>query len=201
MIADEVMSGFGRTRAWFAVDHWGVVPDIITCAKGLTSSYLPLGVVGMRPQVAAYFEDHVFAGGLTYNSHAVCLAAALATIRVYEEDGLIEHAAQMGEVMTHHHEELTARHPSVGVQRSIGLFGLLELVRNRATGEPMARFNGTSPEMAQLYRFLLDNGVFVNLHWTQVMTNPPLPITDQELAEGFEVLDRALEITDRAVTG
>ena len=165
MIADEVMSGFGRTRAWFAVDHWGVVPDIITCAKGLTSSYLPLGVVGMRPQVAAYFEDHVFAGGLTYNSHAVCLAAALATIRVYEEDGLIE------------------------------------LVRNRATGEPMARFNGTSPEMAQLYRFLLDNGVFVNLHWNQVMTNPPLPITDQELAEGFEVLHRALEITDRAVTG
>ncbi len=201
MIADEVMSGFGRTGAWFAVDHWGVVPDIITCAKGLTSSYLPLGVVGMRPQVAEYFEDHVFAGGLTYNSHAVCLAAALATIRVYEEDGLIEHAAKMGEVMTRHHEELAARHPSVGMHRSIGLFGLLELVRNRATAEPMARFNSTSPEMAQLYRFLLDNGVFVNLHWNQVMTNPPLPITDKELAEGFEVLDRALEITDRAVTG
>ena len=143
MIADEVMSGFGRTRAWFAVDHWGVVPDIITCAKGLTSSYLPLGVVGMRPQVAAYFEDHVFAGGLTYNSHAVCLAAALATIRVYEEDGLIEHAAQMGEVMTHHHEELTARHPSVGVQRSIGLFGLLEL---DATVPPANRWHGSTAQ-------------------------------------------------------
>jgi taurine--2-oxoglutarate transaminase len=201
MIADEVMSGFGRTGAWFAVNHGGVVPDIITCAKGLTSSYLPLGVVGMRPQVAAYFEEHVFAGGLTYNSHAVCLAAALATIRVYEEDELIEHAAKMGGVMTHHHEELAARHPSVGAHRSIGLFGVLELVRNRATGEPMAPFNGTSPEMAQLYRFLLDNGVFVNLHWNQVMTNPPLPITEEELGEGFDVLDRALEITDRAVTG
>jgi taurine--2-oxoglutarate transaminase len=201
MIADEVMSGFGRTGAWFAVDHWGVVPDLITCAKGITSSYLPLGVVGMRPKVAAYFEDHVFAGGLTHNSHAVCLAAALATIRVFEEDGLIEHAAKMGEVMARHHADLAARHPSVGAHRNIGLFGVLELVRNRATREPMAPFNATSPEMAELYRFLLDNGVFVNLHWNQVMTNPPLPITEEELAEGFEVLDRALEITDRAVVG
>ena len=125
----------------------------------------------------------------------------LATIRVYEEDGLIAHAAKMGEVMTRHHEELAARHPSVGLHRGIGLFGVLELVRNRATGEPMAPFNGTSPEMVQLYRFLLDHGVFVNLHWNQVMTNPPLPITEEELAEGFDILDRALEITDRAVTG
>ena len=103
--------------------------------------------------------------------------------------------------MTHHHEALAARHPSVGMHRNIGLFGVLEIVRNRATGEAMAPFNGTSPEMAQLYRFLLDNGVFVLLHWNQVMTNPPLTITEEELAEGFEVLDRALEITDRAVTG
>ncbi len=201
LIADEVMSGFGRTGAWFALDHWGVVPDIITCAKGLTSSYVPLGAVGMRPHVASYFDDHVFAGGLTYNSHPVGLAAALATIRVYEEDGLIEHAAKMGEVMARHHEELAGRHPSVGGHRSIGLFGCLELVRNRATGEPMAAFNGSSPEMAELMAFVLDNGLFVNLHWNQVMTNPPLPITEAELAEGFEVLDRALEITDRAVTG
>jgi taurine--2-oxoglutarate transaminase len=130
----------------------------------------------------------------------MCLAAALATIQVYEEDGLIEHAAKMGEVMAGHHAELASRHPSVGPYRNIGLFGLLELVRNRATGEPMAPFNATSPEMTEMYRFLLDNGVFVNLHWNQVMTNPPLSITETELAEGFEVLDRALEITDRAVT-
>jgi len=142
----------------------------------------------------------VFAGGLTYNSHAVCLAAALATIRVYEEDGLIEHAAQMGEVMTHHHEELTARHPSVGVQRSIGCSASSSSYApcHRRTDGTVQRHK---PRDGQLYRFLLDNGVFVNLHWNQVMTNPPLPITDQELAEGFEVLDRALEITDRAVTG
>ncbi len=201
LIADEVMSGFGRTGAWFAVDHWGVVPDMITTAKGLTSSYVPLGAVGLRPHVAAYFEDRVFAGGLTYNSHPVGLAAALATIRVYEEDGLVENAARMGEVMRRHHEELASRHPSVGAVRNIGLFGCLEIVRNRTTGEPMAPFNSSSPEMAQLLRFMLDNGVFVNLHWNQVMTNPPLCITEAQLAEGFEVLDRALEITDGAVVG
>ena len=201
LIADEVMSGFGRTGAWFAVDHWGVVPDLITCAKGLTSSYVPLGAVGMRPHVASYFDDHVFAGGLTYNSHPVGLAAALATIRVYEEDGLVDHAAKMGEVMRRHHEDLAERHPSVGAHRNVGLFGCLELVRNRTTGEPMAPFNASSPEMQALARFMLDNGVFVNLHWNQVMTNPPLCITEDQLAEGFSVLDRALEITDRAVAG
>jgi taurine---2-oxoglutarate transaminase len=201
LIVDEVMSGFGRTGAWFAVDHWGVVPDIITCAKGLTSSYVPLGAVGMRPHVAGYFDDHVFVGGLTYNSHPVGLAAALATIRVYEEDGLVDNAAKMGEVMRRHHEELAERHPSVGGHRNIGLFGCLELVRNPATGEPMAAFNSSSPEMQELNRFMLDNGVFVNLHWNQVMTNPPLCITEDQLAEGFAVLDRALEITDRAVVG
>jgi taurine--2-oxoglutarate transaminase len=199
MIADEVMSGFGRTGSWFAVDHWKVVPDLITCAKGLTSSYVPLGAVGMRPEVAAYFDDHVFHGGLTYNSHPIGCAAALATIAVYEEDGLIEHAAKMGPVMRRHHEELASRHQSVFAHRNIGLFGCLEIVRNRETGEPMAPFNGSSPEMTSLLRYMLDNGVFVSLHWNQVMTNPPLPISEQQLAEAFEVLDRALEITDKAV--
>jgi taurine--2-oxoglutarate transaminase len=200
MIADEVMSGFGRTGKWFAVDHYGVVPDIITCAKGLTSSYLPLGAVGLRPHVAEHFTKNVFAGGLTYNSHPVCLAAALATIEVFEQDGLIEHAAKMGDVMARHHQELAAKHPSVGAVRNIGLFGILELVRNRETGEPMAPFNGSSPEMQALHRYLLDNGVYTILHWNQVMTNPPLSITEAQLAEGFEVLDQALDITDIAVT-
>lgn len=199
LIADEVMSGFGRTGRWFAVEHWGVVPDLITCAKGLTSSYVPLGAVGLRRQVAAYFDDHVFSGGLTYNSHPVGLAAALATIGVYEQDGLIEHAAKMGEVMGRHHEALASKHPSVGAHRHIGLFGCLELVRDRASGEPLAPFNSSSPEMAELWRYLLDHGVYVNMHWNQVMTNPPLCISEAQLAEGFAVLDAALEITDRAV--
>ncbi len=201
MIADEVMSGFGRTGAWFAVDHYGVVPDIITCAKGLTSSYLPLGAVGLRPHVAAYFEDHAFVGGLTYNSHPVCLAAALATIDVLEQDRLIENAAKMGEAMTRHHQELAERHPSVGAHRNIGLFGILELVRNRTTGEPLAPFNSSSPEMAAVHRFMLDNGVYTLQHWNQIMTNPPLCITEDQLAEGFAVLDRALELSDQSVTG
>ncbi len=201
LIADEVMSGFGRTGKWFAVDHYGVVPDIITCAKGLTSSYLPLGAVGLRPHVADYFENKVFAGGLTYNSHPVCLAAALAAIDVMEQDGLVEHAAKMGEAMARHHADLAAKHPSVGAVRNIGLFGILEIVRNRATGEPMAPFNGSSPEMQALLRAILDNGVYTILHWNQVMTNPPLCITEDQLAEGFAVLDAALHITDQAVTG
>ncbi|HZR54247.1 MAG TPA: aminotransferase class III-fold pyridoxal phosphate-dependent enzyme [Streptosporangiaceae bacterium] len=201
LIADEVMSGFGRTGKWFAVDHYGVVPDIITCAKGLTSSYLPLGAVGLRPHVADYFENKVFAGGLTYNSHPVCLAAALAAIDVMEQDGLVEHAAKMGEAMARHHADLAAKHPSVGAVRNIGLFGILEIVRNRASGEPMAPFNGSSPEMQALLRAILDNGVYTILHWNQVMTNPPLCITEDQLAEGFAVLDAALHITDQAVTG
>ena len=125
LIADEVMSGFGRTGRWFAVDHWGVVPDLITMAKGLTASYLPLGAVGMRQHIADAFKDKVFYGGLTYNSHPMGCAAALATIAVYEEDGLIERAARMGEVMDRHHRELEAKHPSVGAGRNIGLFGIL----------------------------------------------------------------------------
>ncbi len=201
MIADEVMSVFGRTGRWFAVEHWSVVPDLITCAKGLTSSYLPLGAVGLRPGVAAWFDEHSFQGGLTYNSHPVALAAALAAIQVYEEDGLIERSAKLGEVMRRHHERLADRHPSVLSHRNIGLFGCLELVRNRSTGEPMAGFNTTSPEMGALSRFLLDNGMFVFVHWNQLMTNPPLTISEEELAEGFEVIDRALEITDKAVVG
>jgi taurine--2-oxoglutarate transaminase len=200
MIADEVMAGFGRTGKWFAVDHFGVVPDIITCAKGLTSSYLPLGVVGLRRHVAEHFEKNVFAGGLTYNSHPVCLAAALATIEVMEHDQIVENAAKMGSVMAGHHQELAAKHPSVGAVRNIGLFGILEIVRNRATGEPMAPFNGSSPEMQALHRHLLDNGVYTILHWNQVMTNPPLTINEDQLAEGFAVLDKALDITDQAVT-
>ena len=123
MIADEVMAGFGRTGKWFAVDHWDVVPDLITMAKGLTSSYLPLGAVGMRRKYAEHFTDKVFYGGLTYNSHPLACAAALATIAVYEDEGLIERAARMGELMRTHHEQLAARHPSVGAARNIGLFG------------------------------------------------------------------------------
>lgn len=199
MIADEVMSGFGRTGEWFAVDHWKVVPDLITMAKGLTSSYVPLGAVGMRHAIAQHFQDKVFYGGLTYNSHPLGCAAALATIRVYEEDRLIENARKMGAVMKELLAGLEKRHPSVGAVRSIGLFGVVELVRSRRTREPLAPFNGTSEEMTALGRFFRQEGLYTFVRWNTFFTNPPLCITQKELREGFAIIDRALEITDKAV--
>lgn len=199
MIADEVMAGFGRTGTWFAVDHWNVVPDLITMAKGLTSAYVQLGALGMRRTYAEHFENNVFYGGLTYNSHPLGCATALATIGVYEDEGLIERAARMGERMREHHERLAAKHPSVGAVRSIGLFGLIELVRNRETMQPMAPFNGTSDEMAALGKFFRDEGLYTLVRWNYFFTNPPLIISDDELDEGFAIIDRALDITDAAV--
>jgi taurine---2-oxoglutarate transaminase len=199
MIADEVMSGFGRTGEWFAVDHWKVVPDLISMAKGLTSSYLPLGAVGMRHHIAQHFQDKVFYGGLTYNSHPMGCAAALATIRVYEEDRLIDNAKKMGAVMKELLSDLETRHPSVGAVRSIGLFGIVELVRNRRTREPMAPFNGTSEEMAKLGRFFREQGLYTLVRWNTFYTNPPLCIKEAELREAFAIIDRGLEIADRAV--
>jgi taurine---2-oxoglutarate transaminase len=198
MICDEVMSGFGRTGKWFAVDHWGVVPDLITMAKGLTSSYVPLGAVGMRPHIAKYFDDHVFFGGLTYNSHPLGCAAALATIQAYEEDDMVGNSQRMGTVLARQHQRLMERHACVGAVRNLGLFGVLELVRSRRTMEPLAPFNGTSPEMKAIGQALLDAGLFTFLRWNTIMTNPPLCITEAELEEGFEILDTALEIGDRA---
>ena len=199
LICDEVMTGFGRTGRWFAVDHWGVVPDLITLAKGLTSSYAPLGAVGMRPKVASHFDHNVFYGGLTYNSHPLGCAAALGAIQAYEEDDMVGNAQRMGVVLAKHHRRLQERHQCVGAVRSIGLFGALELVRDRKTLEPLAPFNGTSPEMKAIADALLAAGLFTFVRWNTIMTNPPLCITEEELDEGFEILDSALEIGDRAV--
>jgi taurine--2-oxoglutarate transaminase len=199
MIADEVMAGFGRTGEWFAIDHWKVVPDLICMAKGLTSSYIALGAVGMRHHIAQHFQNKVFFGGLTYNSHPMGCAAALATIRVYEEDGLIENAKKMGAVLKELGAEMMAKHPSVGAVRSIGLFGIFELIRNRATRQPMAPFNGASEEMAALGKFFREQGLYTLVRWNTFFTNPPLCINEQQLREAFAIIDRGLEITDKAV--
>lgn len=199
MIADEVMSAFGRTGEWFAVDHWKVVPDLICMAKGLTSSYLPLGAVGMRQHIARHFDDKVFYGGLTYNSHPMGCATALATIRVYEEDKLLENARKMGAIMKALGEELQAKHRSVGAVRSIGLFGVVELVRDRKTRQPMAPFNGTSEEMAALGKFFRGNGLYTIVRWNTFFTNPPLCINEEQMREAFAIIDKGLEITDEAV--
>jgi len=199
MICDEVMSGFGRTGEWFAVNHWNVVPDMLTMAKGLTSAYVPLGALGMRQHIADHFKDRVFYGGLTYNSHPLACAAALATIQVYEEDNLIERARVLGRVMSDLLSDLQSRHPSVGAVRSIGLFGIVELVRNPGTREPMAPFNGTSEEMAALGRFFRQEGLYTVVRWNSFYTNPPLCITEAQLRDAFAIIDRGLDITDRAV--
>jgi len=199
MIADEVMSGFGRTGKWFAVEHWNVVPDMITMAKGLTSAYAPLGAVAMKPEIAAAFDERVFESGLTYTSHPVSLAAAVANIHVMREDKLIEQAAGMGPVLKRMLTDLGEAHPSVGEVRSIGLFGILELVRDRKTKEPMAPWNGSSPEMVALKKYCLEHGLFLYTHWHTVLIIPPLIITEEQLKEGFAILDKALEITDKAV--
>jgi taurine--2-oxoglutarate transaminase len=199
MIADEVMSGFGRTGKWFAVDHWGVVPDIMTMAKGLTSGYAPLGAVAMKPEIAAAFNERTFESGLTYTAHPVSLAAAVANIHVMREDKLVEHAAAMGPVLNRMLKDLGEAHPSVGEVRSIGLFGIIELVRDRQTKEPMTPWNGSSPEMARLRKTCLEHGLYVYTHWHTVLIIPPLPITEAQLQEGFAVLDEALRETDKAV--
>ncbi len=202
LICDEVMSGFGRTGEWFAVNHWKVVPDLMTVAKGLTSGYLPLGAVLVSERIAEFFRDRPFPSGLTYNSHPLCLAAAIATLQVYQEDRLIENAQRMGEVLARELARLKERHPSVGDVRSIGLFGVVELVKNRETREPLVPFNARPSEMGimnRLREFFLQNGLYTFIRWNTFFTNPPLCITEEELLEGIEIIDRGLEITDDAV--
>jgi taurine--2-oxoglutarate transaminase len=199
LIADEVMSGFGRTGKWFAVEHWGVVPDIMTMAKGLTSAYAPLGAVAMKPEIAAAFNEHVFESGLTYTSHPISLAACIANIHVMQEDRLVEHAAEMGPVLHNLLADLGETHPSVGEVRNIGLFGILELVKDRKTKEPLAPWNSSSAEMAALRKYCLEHGLYVYPHWHTVLIIPPLIITEEQLKEGFAILDKALDLIDRAV--
>lgn len=201
LICDEVMSGFGRTGAWFAVDHWNVIPDLMTMAKGLTSAYAPLGAVAIRDEIAEFFDEKVYYGGLTYNSHPISLAAAIANIKVMKEDRIVENSKKMGTVLRRHLNDLGEKHASVGEIRSIGLFGAIEVVRNRKTREPMAPYNGNSPEMTEVKQYLLDNGLFTFIHWNVIMVNPPLIIDEDQLLEGIKIIDRALNITDAAVTG
>lgn len=199
MIADEVMSGFGRTGEWFAVNHWGVVPDIMTMAKGLTSGYAPLGVVAMKPEIAAAFNEKVYEGGLTYNGHPISLAAAIAVIEVMQQDRLVEKAKISGEILKNMLQNLKARHPSVGDVRSIGLFAAIEVVKNQQTKEPAAPFGGSSPEMSALRQYLLDHGVYLYTHWNTILIIPPLIITQSELEQGLSVIDQSLYEMDKVV--
>jgi len=199
LICDEVMSGFGRTGRWFAVEHWSVGPDLMTMAKGLTSGYAPLGAVAMTQAVADTFADRAYQSGLTYNGHPVCLAAAIATIRVIQEDRLVERAAETGRTFARHLRELGEAHACVGDVRSIGLFGAIELVRDRSTRQPLAPFNASSPEMEALRKRLLERGLFAYTHWHTLLLLPPLIISLEQLAEGFAIIDEALANTDQSI--
>jgi len=200
MVTDEVMSGFGRTGKWFAVDHWGVEPDIITVAKGLTSGYAPLGAVAMKSEIAAHFNDKVFYGGLTYNGHPISLAAAIATIQVMQEDGLVGKAEQRGIKLSNLLKELMNKHPSVGDVRSIGLFGAIELVKDRETKEPLSGFNQPlSDVMKRIREYILDHGVFLYIHYNVILIIPPLIISEEQLEQGLDVIDKALKIADAAL--
>jgi taurine--2-oxoglutarate transaminase len=201
LICDEVMAGLGRTGEWFAVDHWKTAPDLITMAKGLTSAYMPLGAVAINQKIADYYNDKVFYGGLTYSAHPMSLAAAVAVLQVMKEDDIVGNSKRMGRVMAGLLDDLKAEHPSVGEVRSIGLFGCIELVKNRRTKEPMAPYVGPSPEMAKLVSYLKDNGVYAFTWRNMLHTNPPLTVTEPELREVFEVINKALEITDAAASG
>ncbi len=199
LIADEVMSGFGRTGKWFAVEHWNVVPDLMTMAKGLTSAYAPLGAVAMRPEIHDFFKERVFQGGLTYNAHPISLAAAIANIQVMQEEHIVEHAASMGPVLHGLLNDLGEQHPCVGDARSIGLFGVIELVKDRKTKEPLAPWNSSSPAMATVRKYCLDRGLYAYTHWHTVLVIPPLIITEEQLREGFTILDEALTQVDARV--
>jgi len=202
LILDEVMCGFGRTGEWFAANHWKVVPDMMTMAKGLTSSYLPLGAVVMREKVAAHFDKNVFFGGLTYNSHPMGCAAAIANLKIYQEDKLIENSAKMGKVLNRELNKLKEKHPSIGDVRNLGLFSIVELVKDRKTREPLAPFNAKHDQMTVMNQFnakLRELGVYTFIRWNNFFVNPPLCITEEQLMEGLAAVDKALEIPDQAV--
>jgi taurine--2-oxoglutarate transaminase len=201
LIVDEVMSGFGRTGKWFGIDHYpDVQPDIMTMAKGLTAGYVPLGAAIVSEDIARHFDTHPLVIGGTYSSHTLACAAALACIEVYEGQGLIENSAKMGEVLSKSLHDLAAEHPSVGEVRGIGLFQVLELVKNRESREPLSEFNKPLAEpMKKLAAHLRANGIFAFVRWNMVFACPPLIITEAQLAEALSVLNDALAIADQYV--
>jgi taurine--2-oxoglutarate transaminase len=200
LVCDEVMAGFGRTGKWFAFEHGDIVPDIVTMAKGLTSSYVPLGAMGVSDPIAEHFRTNVFWGGLTYNSHGVGLAAAEAVIRVMQEDGLVERATTMGAVMRAHMDEMARKHPCVKEARNIGMFGMVDLQKN-AAGDRMAPYNGTSPAMQELAAHFRREGLFTFVRWGSFMCNPPLTISEEEMETGFAIIDRGLDLCDAHYEG
>lgn len=196
-IADEVMSGFGRTGKWFAIEHFDVVPDLITFAKGVNSGYVPLGGVAIAPHIAATFDERAYPGGLTYSGHPLATAAAVATITAMSEERIVENAAEIGtRVLGPGLRELAQRHPSIGEVRGLGVFWALELVRDRETREPLAPYGGTSPAMNEVVAASRAAGLLLFVNFNRLHIVPPCTITEAEAKEGLTILDVTLTVAD-----
>lgn len=202
LIMDEVMSGFGRTGKWFGFQNHDIVPDMICMAKGLTCGYLPFGCLMVSDKIASKYDDNVLAIGLTYSAHPVSCAAALATINIYEEDGLIENTVAMGKYMEQQAAEMMKKHPSIGNFRNTGLLGCFELVKNRTTKEPMAPFNAKPDEMEVMNKVaakLKELGLYTFVRWSYVFVAPPLCINKEQIDEGLAIVSEAIKIADEFV--
>ncbi|HKR06471.1 MAG TPA: aminotransferase class III-fold pyridoxal phosphate-dependent enzyme [Bacteroidia bacterium] len=198
-IADEVMSGFGRTGKWFGVDHHDVIPDILCMAKGITSGYIPLGGLIVKEEIIKHFDNKPLPIGLTYSAHAVACAAANAVLEIYEEEKLIDNTVKMGRYMEQQIEKLKEKHASIGDYRNTGLLGCIELVKNRKTKEPMAPFNATPAEMEIMNKVaakITDLGMFTFVRWNYIFTAPPLCVTEDEVDEGMGIIEKAIGVAD-----
>lgn len=202
LIMDEVMSGFGRTGKWFGFENHGIIPDMIAMAKGLTCGYLPFGCLMVSETIAAKYDDTVLSLGLTYSAHPVSCAAALETIKIYEEDGLIENCVAMGKYVEQQVELLKHKHPSIGDFRNTGLLGCIELVKNRKTKEPMAPFNAKPDEMAVMNKVaakIKDLGMYTFVRWSYIFIAPPLCVTKEQIDEGLAIISEAIKIADENI--
>ncbi len=203
MIADEVMSGFGRTGEWFAMDHWNVVPDIMTMAKGMTSGYLPLGATIVRKQIGDHFRDHFFSHGATYAGHALACATAIRVISIYQEDNLIENSKKMGGYLLERSMELKEKHPCIGDVRGLGLFVGLELVKNRKTREPIMPIDakirsGMNPKLEVAKKLGELGMIAMAANPSNVIAMAPALIaTKDDIDEGISIMDKALEVADK----
>ena len=202
LILDEVMAGFGRTGAWFAFQHFDVVPDLITFAKGVNSGYVPLGGVVISDPIAATFDDRAFPGGLTYSGHPLACAAAVATIDAMHDEGIVDNAAKIGAtVLGPELAAMAERHPSIGEVRGLGVFWALELVADRETREPLAPYGGSSPAMAATVAACKEGGLLPFANYNRIHAVPPCTITEEDARRGLAILDQALDVADGYVTG
>jgi len=205
MICDEVMAGFGRCGEWFAFQKWGVQPDLVCFAKGVNSGYVPLGGVVIRRAIADSFRTRVYPGGLTYSGHPLACASAVASIGIYKDEGVVEHARMLGtDVIGPGLRALAAKHPSVGDVRGLGVFWAIELVKDRATREPLVPFNASGPSnqpMVDLAAACKARGLWPFVHFNRMHVVPPCTASKEDIEQGLAILDEALAVADGFYTG